>query len=233
MIRLMDASAKKMLAVPRQHELDECVAEFQEDWGLVDEVLYELCRKHPDHDYRRVVTAKLALVGRVYAAGLERRVTPPPGEQAITVVAKYVLQRGREVDRIIHALDEVKEPLGPASMGVIVEQHGHLTELLRERATDGKAPRSFASKYLHFHRPFVPIYDEYARQKLSRLVIWEGSYAPFALPAHGDREYWNYCLRFFRLYEACQADGLLVTVKSLDAYLWAVPTPAKRAGAGT
>lgn len=223
----MHAHARQEVAAPTQHELDACFAQFQLDWGLVDEVLYDFCREHPDHVDRRAVTAKLALVGRVYAAGLERRVTPPPGQQAIGVIADYVLEHGSRLDQIIRDLDPVSEPLTLSSMGIIVKQHGHLTELLRERATDGKAPRSFASKYLHFHRPFVPIYDEYARQKLSRLVPWEGSNVPFALPAHGDREYWNYCLRFFRLYDACQAAGLQVTVKTLDAYLWAVPTPSQ------
>jgi hypothetical protein len=117
----------------------------------------------------------------------------------------------------------VDELLDSSGMATIVEQHGRLTELLQKVATDGKAPRSFASKYLHFHRPVVPIYDEYARQTISRLVRWESSYAPFALPPHGDRAYWDYCLRFFRLNEGYREAGLKVTVKTLDAYLWAVP----------
>ena len=226
----MSADATSGLAAPSQRELNQCVAEFQRDWGLVDDALYDLCRRHPGHTDRSEVTAKIAMVGRVYAAGLERRVTPPPGQQAIAVIAKYAREHGGEIDRIIMALDPVQEPLDPASMSLIVEQHGRLTALLRAVATDGKAPRSFASKYLHFHRPFVPIYDEYARQKLSRLVRWESSCLPFALSASGDREYWDYCIRFFRLYEAWRAAGVWVTVKTLDAYLWAVPTPARRSG---
>jgi hypothetical protein len=169
------------------------------------------------------VTAKLALVGRVYAAGLERRVTPPPGEQAIVVIGNHVLAHGSEVDDIIQTVASVREPLEPWSMESIVERHGRLTSLLQEVATDGKAPRSFASKYLHFHHPVVPIYDEYARRSLSRLVRRENAYQPFPLPPHGDREYWDYCLRFFRLYDACRQNGVRTTVKELDAYLWAVP----------
>jgi hypothetical protein len=108
-------------------------------------------------------------------------------------------------------------------MASIVEQHGRLTHLLQKATTDGKAPRSFASKYLHFHRPVVPIYDEYARQAIARRVRWESSYTPFPLPPHGDPEYWNYCVRFFRLYDACRQAGTDATVKELDAFLWAVP----------
>jgi hypothetical protein len=209
--------------IPTQSELDGSVARFQADWGLVDEVLYDLCAKHPGHSDRRVVTAKFALVGRAYAAGLERRVSPPPGKQAIDVISDYALKHGSQIDQIIHGLDGIHEPLDARAMGTIVEQHGRLTELLQVVATDGKAPRSFASKYLHFHRPFVPIYDDYARQKLGRKVGWERSYVPFELPASGDRLYWDFCLRFFRIYQACGLAGLRVTVKTLDALLWAVP----------
>ena len=144
MIRPVKAHGTHLIAAPTQRELDDCAAEFQGDWGLVDEVLYDLCRRYPGHTNRGVVTAKLALVGRVYAAGLERRVTPPPGQQAITVVARYVFEHGSEVDRIIEGLDQVREPLDTVSMRLIVELHGSLTELLRKGTTDGKAPRSFA-----------------------------------------------------------------------------------------
>ena len=62
------------------------------------------------------MTAKLALVGRVYAAGLdERRVTPPAGQQPIVVIARFVLEHGKEVDDIIASLDPVSEPLDSSS----------------------------------------------------------------------------------------------------------------------
>jgi hypothetical protein len=220
------------IALPSQEELDASVARFQRSWWLVDAVLYGICADYPGHEDLAGVTAKFALVGRVYAAGLERRVTPPKGGQAIEVIGEYALGHGGHIDAILGGLDGISEPLDAEAMGRIVERHGQLTGLLQGVATDGKAPRSFASKYLHFHRPFVPIYDDYARQKLSHVVAWERTYLPFVLPDHGDRQYWDYCLRLFRLYEACLAAGLRVTVKTLDAYLWAVPTSGKDAEQG-
>jgi hypothetical protein len=216
------ADSPHVLAVPSHRDLEVALSRFNADWGLVDQVLYGLCREHPGHDDLRTVTAMLALVGRVYAAGLERRVTPPPGQQAIVVIAHHVLRHGAEVDAIIQALHSVREPLDFQSMGLIVEQHGHLNRLLQKVATDGKAPRSFSSKYLHFHNPVIPIYDEYTRQSLSRMVPWERSYTLVSLPPHGDREYWRYCVRFLRLYEACEQAGLDATVKTLDSS----PSPA-------
>ena len=48
--------------------------------------------------------------------------------------------------------------------------------------------------------------------------------ARFALPSGADGEYWEFCVRFLRLYETCRLTGLDVTVKSLDAWPWQVPT---------
>lgn len=90
--------------------------------------------------------------------------------------------------------------------------------------SDGKAPRSFASKYLHFHNSAIPVYDSYALAGITRLVRWGA--VPFACPPGGDDVpdgYWEFCVRFWRLYEACRKADLEVSVKTLDTYLWSVP----------
>lgn len=129
---------------------------------------------------------------------------------------------------LVAPLRTVAEPLDASKMAVVAEQHGRFMALLQELTRDSTAPRSFASKYLHFHLPVVPIYDEYARSAITRLVRWNEAEIPFPLPPHGDAEYWNYCVRFMRLLTACHKAGVTATVKSLDAYLWAVPIFGKR-----
>ncbi len=216
-----------MVTIPTQSALDESAQRFDQDWGAVDEVLYRLCREHPDHGDRRWVTAKVALIGRAYSAGLERRVTPPPGGQAITVIADYLSDKGAEIDRIITGLGSLKEPLALPDMMSIVALHGRLTSLLCGVTTDGKAPRSFASKYLHFHNPVVPIYDSYVLSGISHVVRWDARAVPFACPAGGDDVpdgYYQFCVRLWRLLEASRRVGRTVSVKSLDTWLWAVPT---------
>jgi hypothetical protein len=222
-----------ILTVPSQKDLDDAVRRFQDEWGMVDQVLYRLCQDFPGHDSESAVTAKVALVERAYAAGLERQIEFDEGEQPIVVAGKFVAKHRAEVDDVIAALPVANELLDARSMAVIVEQHGRLTQLLRE-ATRKKAlsPRSFASKYLHFHRPVVPIYDEYARQKLTHLVHWDSAHIPFPLPPHGDQDYWDYCVRLLRLYDACRQAGTSATVKELDAFLWAVPVSGGRNAAG-
>lgn len=89
-----------MIVLPSVSQLADATTAFDQDWGGVDDVLYELCREHPGHADRRTATAKLALIGRAYSAGLERRVTPPKGQQAITVIAEFVHAHHSEVDAI-------------------------------------------------------------------------------------------------------------------------------------
>ena len=208
---------------PCAEQLEKAASAFAADWGGVDEVLYGICSRYPGHAVRREVTAKLVLIDRAYAAGFERRVTPPSGSQAITVIAEFMLAHGEEIDGIIAGLAALQEPVTATSMEQIVRAHGQLQALLRQVTTDGKAPRSFAAKYLHFHRPVVPIYDSYAATRLVQLVPWKEVQPALAKPPGADEEYWSFCMRFQRLYEACLDAGIAVSVKGLDTYLWAVP----------
>ena len=52
---------------------------------------------------------------------------------------------------------------------------------------------------------------------------WSSLDIPFACPEGGDDGYggyYDFCVRFLRLYEACRRAGREVTVKTLDGYLW-------------
>lgn len=211
------------IAIPSAGQLHDATESFEQDWGGVDEVLYRLCRDEPGHADRRTATAKLALVGRVYSAGLERCVSPPKGTQAITLIADWVHAHDDDVDAIIERLPSLAEPLTAAAMERIVVAHAELLALLSKIPTNGRTPRSFAAKYLHFHNAAVPIYDAYADTYLTALVHWQPKDVPFERPEPSDLNYYRFCVRFWRLYEACENDGLQVTVKTLDHYLWRVP----------
>ena len=209
--------------VPSVAEVAAAIKAFDADWGAVDELLYRACRDHPDHSDRRSIMAKLALIGRTYSAGVERLFTPGDGRQAIGLIGDCLEHHGAEVDAIITGLADLSEPLSEGAMEAIVGQHGRLTTLLARHATRKASPRSFVSKYLHFHNPVVPLYDSYVVARLGRLVHGDGANRPFECPSEADVEYDRFCVRFFRLYEACRAAGLSVTVKTLDNYLWQVP----------
>src|SRR5580692_7458528 len=55
------------------------MADYKENWQLTDEVLLRLCRDHPNHDTQASVNAKVIIVGRSYATGIERKVTSTGG----------------------------------------------------------------------------------------------------------------------------------------------------------
>lgn len=211
------------MSVPTAEQLRSAAADFDRDWGGVDEVLYGICRQHSGHGMRREVIAKVALIDRAYSAGLERQVIPDAGSQAIAKIADFIVGQGPEVDAIIAELAPLREPLDGEVMTAIVGAHGRFLDLLRRIPTRDTSPRSFAAKYLHFHRPIVPIYDSYAAARLIKLVRWDSRKAAFEQPLGSDAEYWDFCVRFFRLQEACREAGLAVSVKGLDTYLWAVP----------
>jgi hypothetical protein len=42
-------------------------------WALGDDVLCDLCRKHPHHKDPGAIAIKLLFIGRTYAAAIERR----------------------------------------------------------------------------------------------------------------------------------------------------------------
>ena len=126
-------------------------------WDLGNEVLYELCRKHPEHHDEAEIVGKLWLIGRTYAASIERRrknVSEVSGDDFYTeVVAPQI--RSARIDRWLRPLRTLAGP----DAECVVPAHARLTRLFRDISGSGK--RSLASKYLHFHFPrAVYIYDE-------------------------------------------------------------------------
>lgn len=49
------------------------VAQEHSKWKFGNDVLYKLCKDHPDHKSEDVVIAKIWLIGRAYSAAIERR----------------------------------------------------------------------------------------------------------------------------------------------------------------
>jgi hypothetical protein len=137
-------------------------------WDLGNEVLYSLCRDYPKHDRKDAVLAKVWLIGRAYAAAIERRrsakVTSDDFYQA--VVGKKIM--GSEVDQWIASLpDRIGDPW--CELGLTVTVHKRLLDLFSE--ISGLEKRSLASKYLHFHRRnLFFIYDSRAKGAIIRIT---------------------------------------------------------------
>ena len=116
-------------------------------WELGNKFLYELCAEYPDHKQDNVIIAKAWLIGRAYAAALERRKKVDAKGDAFYVGKLAPQIRNSEIDDWFGALrvDTAGSPT------LSIKTHRNLVELLE--AITGHAKRSFASKYLHFHFP--------------------------------------------------------------------------------
>jgi hypothetical protein len=56
--------------------LSKAIKSYEVGWKPVDGELYDLCRRRPRHDDFADVYTKVAMIGRVYAAGIARRWRP-------------------------------------------------------------------------------------------------------------------------------------------------------------
>jgi hypothetical protein len=196
------------------------VADYNRSWRTTDQTLYSLCRQHPGHGDQAGVNAKLWIIGRTYATGIERKI-PTNGKQggSMAQLAGHLLEHARELDALFARLRRLEEPLDPTSLRTILDLHGQFIAMLLPVLRPNQLPRSFASKYMHFHCPAVPIIDTYADRACRKLIRWQKSFCLFDLPAGADEYYAWYVLRFWQLYQQARAAGLQPTVKHLDYYL--------------
>jgi hypothetical protein len=189
-------------------------------WGLIYETLRRLCVDHPKHISIDEVSAKLWIIGRTYATQIERKVESKGTQgSSLSTIADHMLLHGKEIDRCIETIPPKTERLSAELMPNIFHVHGELVRLLAPVTRRNQSLRSFVSKYLHFHRPAIPIYDSVAKGNLQALVKWTADLDPFGAKPGEDDEYRWFVLRLRRLNEQAKALGLDPTVRELDWYL--------------
>jgi hypothetical protein len=114
-------------------------------WDLGNKVLYDLCSSYPYHKTDEEIIAKIWLIGRSYAAAIERRKNKASNSEGDKFYEEIVVPKIKysEVDKWFAIIRENPIP------GVAIEIHGKLTKLFSD--ISGLDKRSLASKYLHFH----------------------------------------------------------------------------------
>jgi len=131
-------------------------------------------------------------------------------------LAEHLLKHTRQVADIFGRLRRLAEPLDPGKLRTNLDLHGRFIALIQPVVRRNQSPRSFASKYMHFHNPAVPIIDTYADAACRKIIRWQKSFCLFDLRAGADEYYAWYVLRFWQLYQQARAAGLEPTVKHLD-----------------
>jgi hypothetical protein len=163
---------------------------------LYNNILYEMCRDYPNHTDPSEIFAKLLMIGRVYAASLERRKGKQSqyrGDEFFLKCAVPTLSRS--------AIDSWFAELRIAATDVRYRERQnirltlaiHFKLLTKLKTISGMNNRSLTSKYLHFHFPNAfYIYDSRAVASLRRL---EDRGARFVSNRGVDQEYENFAQR--------------------------------------
>jgi hypothetical protein len=102
---------------------------------------------------------------------------------------------------------------------IIVQSHWRLLQIVKKITRRTHTPRSFVSKYLHFHNPAVPIYDMVADTALRRIFPLKKRYKIFSLLKGTDKNYGHFMFRFWQLYQQSPKPRKNGSVKLLDTYL--------------
>ena len=184
-------------------------------WDLSNRVLYEFVADNLTHERAEVIAAKFLIIGRVYAAAIERGVKKKKNENIFLhrVVPKvqksgldWLLDQSRDVK-----LDD------PNALEIIVRCHYATTRLFNSITL--RDNRSLASKYLHFHRPSLfYIYDSKAVKALRKFGAITGRAS--RTTGIGDNEYRKYAEKCDRLRRYCQdLLGLPITPRQVDNFL--------------
>ncbi len=196
---------KREKVIPLAKEIIQQVLE-PNPWDFGNQVLYDMCQKAPLHVNEDEIIGKVWLIGRSYAAAIERgaKDAKEKGDLFyVDAVAKKIKDVGVELDGRIASLrsePKVSEDL----LGEIVETHHFLTKVFYE--ISGKENRSLASKYLHFHVPnLFYIYDTRATFAVAKWVRHEKLEHPakelkkMLLLRHSDITYTDFVAKMYSL----------------------------------
>ena len=139
-----------------------------EAWDVGNNVLYQLCKDCPKHEDHREIIAKIWLIGRAYAAAIERRKNKEQENDHFYEDTVAPMMAGSAIDDRLIAL-ETETEITDQNTKAILETHKYLTDLFCLMTKIDK--RSLASKYLHFHRPeLFYIYDSRAVNAMRRIM---------------------------------------------------------------
>lgn len=184
-------------------------------WKYGNEILYNMCKKKPLHNDRNVVASKIWLIGRSYAATIERVKVQISTDDIYDVFLNEVTRNCNFIDNRLEKIVHCKSNLDEKSLSLIFETHLMFTNILKTATQLEK--RSLSSKYLHFHCPNAFfIYDSRARRAINSLVKVKRSDIIYT----GDNEYMDFYLRMLELQKYLQQKtGRIFTPRELDDFL--------------
>jgi len=186
-------------------------------WMLGNNILYKMCLDHPNHTDIEEIRAKIWLIGRSYAASIERRsksnnkhINDDFYDYVVNEFVKFNKETG--FDSKLQALKN--KEFNEETLKDILAIHGELTKFFYKLT--GKEKRSLASKYLHFHVPIFPIYDSRANNSINQIIKGKEEDSELI----GDQEYSKFCYKVLFLYNLIkEKTGKNPTLREIDTFL--------------
>ncbi|MNZ66032.1 hypothetical protein D3C78_842370 [compost metagenome] len=195
-----------LLATSPREYLTESFIGTNEGCGIfipANRMLYQFVRENPSNADIGQIASKMLIIGRSLAASVERR-RVRDGQMSTASFYHEVARLVSEsmVDELLQLLP-VDEGISNSVMTDVIRVHARLCEVIR--GFTGLDCSSFASKYLHFHRPnHFPMMDSRARKALSWVADEEEWVFAFttARSAENYRDYVNIYLDAKSVFEA-------------------------------
>ena len=195
-------------------------AKRREDFDIGNMVLYNMCREYPTHIDEEEIIGKIWLIGRAYAAAIER--CPKPITYPEDVGPK-IKAHGEELDSQLARIIEHRQS-DEAYLLNMLRAHKFFTDVLFEITELYK--RSLASKYLHFHAPnHFYIYDSIVVQNIGAYDLPCKELKESLIKKLGaneyDEAYLDYVARAHTLNEqlAKRSNGEWLSPRTLDTLL--------------
>lgn len=156
-------------------------------WNKGNGVLYDMCSRYPTHNADDEIIAKIWLIGRSYAAAIERRKqkSDEDGDGFYTNNVAPMIRKSK-IDHFLEPLKGYRK-ITADNFEEIMTVHLYVTDLFNK--ISGLDKRSLASKYLHFHYPMMFfIYDSRACNGIRKFSSITGR-ASKTTDALADNEY--------------------------------------------
>lgn len=209
-----------MNSIPSKKQIVKC--QKTNPWTFGNNVLYRLCAENPKHIKDDVIIAKVWLIGRSYAAAIERgrsnaleNNVSSEEFQTVLVVDAF---KNSDIDSRLGVF--AKRPLSYETAPLALETHNMI--MLRIHTITGLEKRSLCSKYLHFHLPdHFFLFDSRAASAIGKYI----SHIPpefrlFTQKNKCDTTYSNFFYKALVLREMIyQKYDILMTPRQIDNLL--------------
>lgn len=159
-------------------KLDEYCCDRDVAGSFENQILYSMCHDNLGHKSGYVTSGKILAIGRIYAASPERGAGQMEPEDVTFTKALALELKASTLDRMLEDIDPMSRISDADTMNRVICAHKYLVAVIAETTSNWppfvrqnkSKPRqhvSFASKYLHFHRPNAfPILDSFAKAGL-------------------------------------------------------------------